>query len=149
MPHNLRPRDISDRLSAYSFACCFFREGLGATSDSPTTAVKETDGVAIAIVVMTLFALWFFQAMHKLVGILEGDGYRSGAISWADIQTYFRYSLIPRYGAGMIRKLRHEKRIAPLRGPMAYLEQQTPANGGGKVGASKRKGRTGSRGAQA
>ena len=134
------------------FACCFFREGLAAASDDPTSAVTKTDGVAVAIVVITLFALWFFQAMHKLVGILEGDGHRSGAISWADIQTYFRYSLIPRKGEGMIRKLRHEKRIAPLRGPMAYAANANAnanAKGGAQVGASKRKGRKGSRGAQA
>ena len=30
------------------FACCFFREGLAATSENPAAA-KETDGVAIAM----------------------------------------------------------------------------------------------------
>ena len=38
------------------FACCFFREGLAAASDDPTSAVTKTDGVAVAIVVITLFA---------------------------------------------------------------------------------------------
>ena len=104
------------------FACCFFREGLAATSENPAAA-KETDGVAIAIVVMTAFALWFFHAMHKLVAILENDGGRSSAISWADIQTYFRYSLIPTKGAGIIRNLRYQKRVAPLRGPALYKRE--------------------------
>ena len=104
------------------FACCFFREGLAATSENPAAA-KETDGVAIAMVVTTAFALWFFHAMHKLVAILENDGGRSSAISWADIQTYFRYSLIPTKGAGIIRNLRYQKRVAPLRGPALYKRE--------------------------
>jgi hypothetical protein len=113
--------------------------------------MKRTDGVAIAIVLITAFALWFFQSMHKLVGILESDGHRSAAISWADIQTYFRYSLIPRKGESTIRKLRQQKRIAPLRGPSAYLagSSATRSKGGGKVGATKRKGRAGGQGAYA
>ena len=122
------------------FACCFFREGLAASSDDPTRAMKRTDGVAIAIVLITAFALWFFQSMHKLVGILEGDGHRSAAISWADIQTYFRYSLIPRKGESTIRKLRQQKRVAPLRGPAAYLAGSTATRSKAKVGATKRKG---------
>lgn len=134
------------------FACCFFREGIAASSDEPTVAMKRTDGVAIAIVMITAFALWFFKSMHKLVGILEGDGQRSSAISWADIQTYFRYSLIPHKGASTIRKMRQQKRIAPLRGPEAYVSGSTSrpnSKGGGKVGATKRKGRPGGQGAYA
>merc|ERR1711988_1508468 len=130
------------------FACCFFREGLAVSSEDPTAAMKQTDGVAIAIVIITVFALWFFQAMHKLVGILEGDGHRSEAISWADIQTYFRYSLVPRKGESTIKKMRPQKRVAPLRGPAAFLAgARTNDKGGGKVGATKRKARTDAQGA--
>jgi hypothetical protein len=91
------------------FACCFFREGLA--QDDPT-AVRRADGVSVAIVLITAFALVFFQGMHRLVAMLESDGDRSGPISWADIQVYFCYSLVPSRSSKLLGSLRHGRKGA-------------------------------------
>ena len=94
------------------FACCFFREGLAVTAEGVTSPeyaaankAKTTDGVSVAIVMITLFALSFFYLLRRLVGILENDTERSGPITWSDIQIYFCYSLIPRRGSKLIRSV--------------------------------------------
>ena len=112
------------------FACCFFSEGMAAAAESgnaaaaAATGATTTNGASVAIALITFFALGFFQAMHRLVSILEGDGARSGPIAWADIQVYCCYSLIPRRGARAVKAMRYEVRTKELRGPPSLAEHK-------------------------